>query len=146
MKSIINQCSNGNFIINQNCFNNLIKIKNYYRAAQFATNKEGNMIIEYSNDRSGMHQYRLFYGLKKNGRNYFENDNAYKIFQIETTESTKGRYEARNMFVYLQDDINRDKQYLFSTSSYDTITELHDIEQGSYKVKGTLSFWNIIDI
>ena len=146
IKSIINQCSNGYCITSKDCFNNLIEIKKYYRAAQFATNKEGNMIIEYSNDHSGMHQYRLFYGLKKNGRNYFENDNAHKIFQIETTESHKGRYEARNMFVYLQDDINRDKQYLFSTSSYDTITELHDIEQGSYKVKGTLSFWNIIDI
>ena len=37
-----------------------------YRAGQFAFDSNGNMIIEYSKDK-----YRLLYGLKKDGKNYF---------------------------------------------------------------------------
>ena len=66
------------------------------------------MIIEYSNDHSGVQQYRLLYGLKKNGRNYFENDNAHKIIEIETSENVTGRYEARNIFVSLENDANKE--------------------------------------
>ena len=139
-------CTNGDQITDTDCFNNIIILKNYYRAGQFATDKEGNMIIEYSNDHSGVKQYRLLYGLKKNGRNYFENDNAHKIIKIETSETHTGRYEARNIFVSLENDINKENQYLFSTSAYDTLTELYDIEGDSYVVKNTLDFWNIIDI
>ena len=139
-------CPNGTAITDTNCFNNLIIIQNYYRAGQFATDKNGNMIIEYSNDEGGRAEYRLFYGLKKNGRNYFDNDNAHKKIQIVTDISQKGRYESRNLFVSLENDINKDKQYLFSTSSYETLTELHDLKEDIYTVKFTLSFWKIIDI
>ena len=104
------------------------------------------MFIEYSNDEDGKSEYRLFYGLKKDGRNYFANDNAHKIIQIETSESNKGRYESRILFVSLEDDIEKNKQYLFSTSAYNTLTELHDIEEGTYVVKGANSFWKIIGL
>ena len=139
-------CSSGVAITDTNCFNNLIIIQNYFRSGQFASDKNGNMFIEYSNDEDGRSEYRLFYGLQKDGRNYFANDNAQKIIQIETTEVDKGRYEAKNLFVSTENDINRDKQYLFTTSSYTTLTELHDLDEGTYKVRGTLAFWNIIDI
>ena len=59
-------CSNGNSITDAStCFNNLIKINNYYRGAQFTTFKDGKMIIEYSRDPDNEYDYRLFYGLKK---------------------------------------------------------------------------------
>ena len=141
-----NSCTNGVKITDTSCFNNLIIIQNYYRAGQFATDKNGNMFIEYSNDEDGKSEYRLFYGLKKDGRNYFANDNAHKIIQIETSESNKGRYESRILFVSLEDDIDKNKQYLFSTSAYNTLTELHDIEEGTYVVKGANSFWKIIGL
>ena len=139
-------CTNGVAITDTSCFNNLIIIQNYYRAGQFATDKNGNMFIEYSNDEDGKSEYRLFYGLKKDGRNYFANDNAHKIIQIETSESNKGRYESRILFVSLEDDIEKNKQYLFSASAYNTLTELHDIEEGTYVVKGANSFWKIIGL
>ena len=148
IKFVNNACSNGNNLIDVNCFNGLIILPERYRAAQFVTDKEGNMIIEYSKDLSGNEEYRLFYGLKKNGRNYFKDEQAHKILKIETSENNKARYEARNIFVSLEDDINKNNQYLFSTSSYDTLTELYQINENSinYKVKGTIKFWNIIDI
>ena len=138
-------CANGNAITDTNCFNNLIIIPYYYRGGQFVTYKDGTMIIEYANDNSeGVNpEDRLFYGLKKNGRNYFQDDNAQKIVKIETSLTEKGRYEARNILVYLEDDTERGKQYLFSTSAYDTLTELHDIEAGTYKVASTRPFWEV---
>ena len=146
IKPVYTGCSYGGLITDTSCFNNLIIIQKNYRAAQFATDKNGNMIIEYSNDQEYANEYRLFYGLKKDGRNYFENENALKIVKLETDEGNKGRYESRILFVSTENDINKDKQYLFSTSAYNSLTELHDLETGSYAIKGTLSFWNIIDI
>ena len=136
-------CSNGKSITDDGCFNNLIAIQKNYRGAQFTTNKEGIMIIEYSNSPDNANEYRLFYGLKKNGRNYFENDNAHKILKIETDLSPKSRYEAKNILLYLEEDTDREKPYLFSTSAFDTLTELHDIEQGTYKVRSTRDIWNV---
>ena len=102
IKPISTYCSYGGSITDTICFNNLITIQKSYRVAQFATDKNGNMIIEYSNDKSGSHEYRLFYGLKKNGRNYFENNNAHKIIKIETDEAAKGRYESRILFILIR--------------------------------------------
>ena len=137
------QCSNSLSIINTNCFNNIIKVENYYRGAQFTTFKDGNMIIEYGKDQDNQHDYRLFYGLKKNGRSYFENDNPHKEIQISTSYNSKGRYEARNILLYLEEDNIRKKQYIFSTSSFDSLTELHDIEEGKYSVRSTRNIWDV---
>ena len=109
---IKNSCSNGIVITNTDCFNKIIKIENYYRGAQFITNKEGNMIIEYGKDHDNEHEYRLFYGLKKNGRSYFENDNPHREIKIACSLDMKGRYEARNILVYLEEDNAREKQYI----------------------------------
>ena len=148
IKSLNSQCSNDVKITNSDCFNNVIILPQYYRGAQFSTNKEGTMLIEYSKDYENLHGYRLFYAFKKNGRNLYEeeSEDVYKIFEIGIGLTNNGRYEARNLFVCLEDDINKDKEYLFSTSSYDTLTELHDIENDKSVTKGTLEFWNIIDI
>ena len=45
------------------------------------------------------------------------------------------RYESKNIFVSLKDDINKENQYLFSVSSYKTLTELNDINFDNYLVR-----------
>ena len=56
-----NSCKDNNIITNTECFNNIIIFNDKsYRAGNFAKNKNGDMIVEYSSDSS-----RLFYGLKK---------------------------------------------------------------------------------
>ena len=109
---VTSDCSNGKSITDNDCFNDLILIQKNYRGPQFTTNKEGIMLIEYSNSQYNADEYRLFYGLKKNGRNYFENDNAHKILKIETDLSPKSRYEAKNSLLYLEEDTDREKPYL----------------------------------
>ena len=110
-----------------NIFNNIINLD--FRAGHFAKNRKGDLIIEYSGDpQIGK---RLFYGFKKNGRGFFDD----KYIREKNLDSTYGRYEARNIFISLKEDINHEKEYLFSTSSYQSYTELHDLENDECKIK-----------
>ena len=99
-----------------------------FREGHFTQNKDGDMILEYS---SGI--YRLFFGLKKDGNSFYDNENHYKIIKIknEVTE----RKESNIIFVYLKDDINKTKQYLLSISSSNS--ELHDLETDDYSITET---------
>ena len=70
IKPLENSCPNNIYLTNINCFNNIITFPKNFRAGQFATNKNGDMIIEYSNDNKDKVYQRLFFGLKKNGRGF----------------------------------------------------------------------------
>ena len=122
------------------CFNNvtIFNVQNkFYRAGHFALNKNGDMIIEYSYDK-----YRLFYGLKKDGKYFFPN--ITKEIEIVNTDgnSTKlQRYESINSFIFLINDANKEKEYLLSLSSNLSLIELHDLENDSFKTKEHVSFY-----
>ena len=73
-------CRDNNDFSNSECFNNIIKIdSNSYRAGEFVTTQNGELIIEYSEDSGNSldNNKRLFYGLKKNGRYYFPNESPF---------------------------------------------------------------------
>ena len=114
---LINQsessCPNGVYLSDTSCFDNLITIKKNYRGGQFATNLNGDMFIEYSNDNGNSLYKRFFVGLKKNGRGFFPDENIYKEKDVKYTDSSTGygRYESRNLFVCLADDLTRKKEY-----------------------------------
>ena len=134
------KCQNDMTInVDINCFNKIMQFNSKnYRAGHFAINNKGDMVVEYSDEHS-----RLFYGFKNNGRYYFETENNIKeINYLENINQPDAypRYESNNIFVYLVDDINKEKAYLFSTSSYISTTELHDLENDNYKVKTTKDF------
>ena len=133
-----NICHSSTPITNTDCFNEVIYFNEsgkFYRAGHFATNKNGDLIIEYSGD--GPSDYRLFYAFKKNGRGYFD-DNYIKEKQIVKSGNYNARYEARNIFVHLHE--NYDKEYLFSTSAYAAVVELHDLDNDQYLVSDTETF------
>ena len=85
---------------------------------QFAINKKGDMIIEYSSLNS-----RLFYGMRKNGEGFFNG----KYIQILNNVTGK-RYESLNSFISLNNSED-DTQYLISLGANETIVELYDIEK-----------------
>ena len=67
--------------VDNNCFNSVVLFnKKYYRAGHFAKNNKGDLIVEYSDDSS-----RLFYGFKKNGRFFFDNEG--NIREIENLQN-----------------------------------------------------------
>ena len=136
-------CKTGMYINTDiSCFNAVVLFnqenKNY-RAGHFALNKEGDMIVEYSSET--LKSSRMFYGLKKNGKYFFPN--ITKEININgTNEDPYGRYESTNIFVSLEEDINKTKEYLLSISSYKTVVELHDLENGINKIRESASFFN----
>ena len=106
----------------------------HYRAGHFAFNSKGDMFIEYS-----YKNHRLFFGLKKNGKYYFSDEEGNEIptkeMQIGSDEDSGKRYESQNIFVSLK--ISGDKQYLFSIGTYVSVAELHDLDTGNYVYEPT---------
>ena len=142
-----NTCKDYNNFNNNECFNNILIFNSKtYRAGHFAQNKDGDMIVEYSDNSPG--KSRLFFGLKKSGKYYFTAENITKEIEIIDSDSDiYGRYESINLFVSFQDDINQENQYLFSTSSYMSLTELYNsnLNNLSYVIRKTSDFFgNVI--
>ena len=131
---------------NNDCFNDKIELKNKFRAGHFVITKEGTLVIEYSND--GTNYMRLFYGLKKNGRYYFENETAFRHFNASNPNNNgnDGRYESKNIILHMKGDTSKQKEYIFSTSIWTTVTELHDLETGTSIYYDTVDFWEIVEI
>ena len=111
-----------------------------YRAGHFAFNSNGDMIIEYS-----YKKFRLFFGVKKNGRPFFKdylgNESFIKKIEITKNYDCYDRYETKNIFVSLNNGEN--KQFLFSTGA-DSITEIHSINSEEYniEIENTKKFFN----
>ena len=124
----ISECSNEQSLSTSTCFNNIIKFDNY-RAGQFEQDEDGNMFLLYSN--SVDKKKRLFYGIDRNRRNYFDSG-----FTIETEINYSGTYSgerngARNIFITLNVD-GESKQYLFSISAGNpgnSLAELYEIKK-----------------
>jgi len=148
IKACESACPNGVYLSDASCFDNIITIKKNFRAGQFATNIKGDMIAEYSNNDENSLYKRLFFGLKKNGRGYFPDENTIKEKDVKYTDTSTGygRYESRNLFVCLEKDFTRSKEYLFSTSTWDSLTELHDLENDTYVSRGTRNIFSTLDI
>ena len=100
----------------------------HYRAGHSASNKDGIFILEFSND--GETGNRIFYGLKPNGRYYFPNEKPTKEIILEGSQQNnkpiKARYESINAFISLKNDINKNKEYFFSISTYFCLMEIYD--------------------
>lgn len=134
-------CTKDGSIDNTNCFTDIKIFGNdnkYYRAGHFASNKNGDMVIEYS-----YLQYRLFFGLKNDGKYlYPEETKEIEIINSSIDPDIIRRYESVNCFVSLGNDINKDKEYLMSLSSWKTLLELHDLENNEYSIYPTIFFFN----
>ena len=92
-----------------------------YTKGQFAFNSKGDMIIEYSYEGS-----RLFYGIKNNGKGFF---NGEYIKKIQLNDENEKRYESENIFISLKNNNNDDTQYLLNFGAYVTVVELINVEE-----------------
>ena len=143
-------CQGKKDLTDTSCFNDVITFDhNKWRAGNACTNSKGEVIVEFSLDR-GESSTRLFYGLKKNGRYYFEGEPVFK--EIDYTQCAdcdngskyKGRFESRNLLVSLESDSTKSKQYLFSMSTYYSLVELVDFENNlNYKVWNVTKFFGL---
>ena len=125
-------CKDDKKISNKECFTDVIIFNNMKcRAAHSSINQDRVFIMELSND--GETGERVFYGLKSNGRYYFPNESPTK--EIILTGKTHGdrtiiaRYESINSFISLKDDVNKNKEYFLSISTYFCLMEIYDFTQ-----------------
>ena len=138
---LLSTCKKEDDFNSQACFNDIIKLDNKnYRAGQISTNEKNDLIIEYSDSSPG--NSRLFYALKENGRGFFLNESPIKEVTMSGAEIIN-RYESINAFISLESDTNKEKQYLLSISSDKSLTEIHDMEEGTYQQWLTTDFLNI---
>ena len=146
-----NPCSEAS-IKDTECFNNVLFFNNKkYKAGNFATNKNGDIIIEFSED-DGITSSRLFYGLTKDGEYFFSNqpsftkeidiniDEIYDDFCLYEGDCI---YNSLNLFISLKNNPNKDNQYLFSINSYYSTVELFDINDNNKNNKYFV--WNFND-
>ena len=118
-----------------------------FKAGNFATNKNGELFIEYYSEDDNT---RLFYGRQKNGLELFSEQSSstqeiniglekiidvfgYNYFDI---------YDSKNLFVTIRNDFNKENQYLFSINSYDYVVELHKFTNN---INTDLYLWNFND-
>ena len=139
---LISNCTREDGLKTETCFNDLKDIKKF-RAGQFAEDKSQNMYVLYSyfSSNSSNETARLFFGLRKDGTNYFSAQK--KIFIYPDGNATE-RKESRIIFVSPYGD----KEYLFSTSAGEpnlTLVELYNIESNTItsSLKSMEEFWNI---
>lgn len=125
-------CSIDNSIIRTQWLNNIFIFNDEnYGYGSFASNENGDMILEYSYTNK-----RLFFGLRNNGDFYFGNQPTKKI-EIEN-EDIYIRNHSKLIFVA---DNDNQKKYLFNTGFEKTTTELFDLENFSYKVYNTTDYF-----
>ena len=133
-------CLINNSIIKTQWLNNIIIFnERKYRYGSFALNSEGDIFIEYSNDNS-----RLFYGLKKNGKYYFKNDENkdipiknYTIINKDNLSEIVKPYESKTIFISLKNETYNTKEYFFGISADIGYTELFDLDNNNYSIMKT---------
>ena len=118
-----------------------------FKAGNFATNKNGELFIEYYSEDDNT---RLFYGRQKNGLElFFEQSSCTQEINIglEKIIDVFGYnyfdiYNSKNLFVTIRNDFNKENQYLFSINSYDYVVELHKFTNN---INTDLYLWNFND-
>ena len=128
-----NDCFNVTNLKDETCFNNVITFNHdKWRAGHACIDRNENLIVEFSLDKNNTK--RLFYGLNKNGRYYFQNEPLYKEIDLTCqdcpNDDLKGRFESRNILVSVDDNTN--KQYLFSVSTFHSLVELINFESDNF--------------
>ena len=122
----LTSCTKNDKISNKNCFNDVIIFNSMKcRAGHSSLNKDGLFIMEFSND--GETGTRVFYGLEPNGRYYFSDDSPTKEVNLTAKNGIIARYESMNAFVALKNDVNKEKEYFFSISTYSCFMEIYNI-------------------
>ena len=130
----------------------VFKHKNY-RAGNIAKNKNGDLVFEcFEGDEQS--SSRLFYGLTKDGRNFFSNQPSYtKEININMDEiiddygyfNIYGIYNPINLFVSIKNDPNKGNEYFLSINSYYSTVELYNFnnDNNTHYIWSLNKFFNL---
>ena len=122
----------------ENTLNNIIIFEEDFRYLSFANNSNGDMIFlltAYPHN-----EKRIFYGIKKNGRPFFQNETSYFYSMNSTKEIGEKKFESDTLVIKLSD--KSEKEYLISTGTQYSYAEIYDFENNKVNKKKIDSFAN----
>ena len=125
------------------CLNDILIFNNRnYSSGALSINNKGDLFLQlFSEDDN----YRLFYGLRSNGRYYFTNESPIcecKINNMDIQKHEGDIDKSKNLFISLNQQNNGDKQYLLSINSYGTIVELYDLDLNNNNAYSTKQYFD----
>ena len=128
--------------------NNIINLGGEnFRYNHFSLSSKGDMVIDTS-AYPGNNE-RRFFGLKKNGRPYFKDENEnetpyYSLLVSGLKNENQQKIEGESSFILLNSTNKEEygKEYLFSYAR-DSYVELYDLENKQYTYESTSSFFNM---
>ena len=136
-------CKIDNDIAKTQFLNNIIWIgEENYRYINLALFSNGNMIIETTNNPGTTK--RIFYGMKKDGREFFYKDNNWRYNY--SMEGEGFRDEAETFVIKISGDDkeeNNGKEYLISIPKGDQYAELYDFDKGKIYKKTSSSLLGV---
>ena len=130
--SIINNSSN-------NGLTNVILIgEKNCKYIDFASFSNGDLILLSSSNPGSLKRY--FYGIKKDGREFFNDESFNNTLQVNNEQTSGGynnyRYEAEIFIAKINNGTNKDKEYLISIPKGQQFIELYNFEEQTvYKIK-----------
>ena len=126
---------------------NIIKIgTDNYRYVRFSLSSKGDMIVDSSSDirysSDNEYQKRVFFGLKRNGRFYFKDENSKEMpFYTLTSNVEQCNGHPESGFIQLStNDDNNGKEYLFNIGT--NKAEISDFEKGEISSSLILKYYN----
>ena len=121
---------------NSKLLNNIIRLGNPFIFNHISVNSEGDMIID--SESVQLTKERKFYGIKKNGKEYFTNKEGNKDYHSSMTiQSNDGRIHGESSFVRVRSNIKNynKKEFILGISKVKNEkynVEIYNLENGIY--------------
>jgi hypothetical protein len=126
------------FINNRNIEYNVIYFKEEdFLFLSFANYSNGDMI--FSSTAKPENEKRIFYGFKKNGRPFFQNETSY-FYSMNSTKlkDWEKKFESDSLVIKLSD--RSEKEYLLSIGKKESFCEIYDFENNEIYKKSMENF------
>ena len=125
---------------NKSIINNIILFnEENFIYLNFANYSNGDII--FSSTANFQTEKRIFYGFKKNGRPFFQNETSY-FYSMNSTKESNWEYknESDSLVIKLSDE--SEKEYLISTGNNKSFCEIYDFENNEIYKKPMDKFAN----
>ena len=122
-----NYCKINNPIIKTQWLTSIIAFGDLdFRYINFITYSNGDLVVETTSYPGG--PKRMFYGLKKNGRNLFKEDTPFYSITAQNQDNNGIKYESEIFIIKLNSGADKSKEYIVSMSKSESFAELYDFD------------------
>ena len=125
---------------NKSIINNIINFNEEdFRYLSFANYSNGDMI--FSSTANHQTEKRIFYGFKKNGRPFFQNETSY-FYSMNSAKKIRSeqKFESDSLVIKLSNE--NEKEYLLSTGNKESFCEIYDFKNKEIYKKSMQNFSN----